>query len=82
MAVKRLNIELTIDQYEAIATEAADRRQPIVAVIRGLIAELQAKRAKKDARGSSDDPFYKRTGSFDGATTLAEEHDRYIYGDK
>ena len=81
MAVKRLNIELTIDQYEAIATEAADRRQPIVAVIRGLIAELQAKRAKKDARGS-DDAFYKRTGSFDGATTLAEEHDRYIYGDK
>lgn len=82
MPVKRINIELSMDQYETIVTEAADRRQPVVAVIRGLIAELQAKRAKKSSRSSGDDPFYKRTGSFDGAATLAEDHDRYIYGDK
>lgn len=82
MAIKRLNIELTLEQYNTIATEAAERRQPVVVVVRELIAELQRKRAKKGARSPGDDPFYKRTGSFDGAATLAEDHDRYIYGDK
>ncbi|MBI4610736.1 MAG: hypothetical protein HY726_17210 [Candidatus Rokubacteria bacterium] len=80
MANKRLTLELTVDQYEFVRSEAASEGLTVSGFIRGLIDERRASppRLRESYR---DDPFYHRRGSFKGPKDLAARHDKYLYGE-
>jgi len=80
MPVKRLNIELPLDQYEFLRKEAAARRVPISRLIRELITKYRKSVAEEIKRTYQNDPWFRRSGSFDGPNDLAERHDLYLYG--
>jgi hypothetical protein len=70
--VKRLNVEIPWEQYEALKREASVRGTTISRVLRDLIAGLNQRRG--------DDPLYRMAGAFDGPVNLAKKHDAFLYG--
>ena len=79
MAMKRLTLELSVDQYDFLRREADAGRTTISGFIRKLIEESRLRLAKEAVRKGTD-PLYSREGSFDGPANLAENHDHYLYG--
>ena len=77
MNVKRLTIEIPVDQYEYLRKQAGAERTTVTAVLRRLIDDLRFQRVAKSLR---EDPFLRRRGSFDGPRDLAKDHDHYLYG--
>jgi hypothetical protein len=80
MATKRLTIELSVDQYEALRKQANHAGTTITSVIRRLIDEIRLGPSEEGHKNYQDDPLYERQGSFDGPKDLAENHDHYLYG--
>jgi len=80
MATKRLTIELSVDQYEALRQQASRAGTTITGVIRRLVDELRFGPSEEGLKNYRNDPMYKRRGSFDGPKDLAENHDHYLYG--
>jgi len=80
MPVKRLNIELPLDQYEFLRKEAAARGITVSRLIRDLIATCRQSLTEELKKSYQDDPWFRRHGSFDGPDDLAEKHDLYLYG--
>jgi len=80
MPVKRLNVELPLDQFEFLRKEAAAQRTSMSGLLRLLIEESRARPPETIRQGLRDDPFSGRRGSFDGPPHLAEDHDKYLYG--
>ncbi len=80
MAVKRLNIELPIDQHDFLKQEATRRGSSVSAVLRELIESHRQRRKRKKKGATMDDPLFKMSGAFDGPEDLAIHHDRYLYG--
>jgi hypothetical protein len=80
MAKKRLNIELSIEQYEALRKQASANGTTVSGVIRQLIEESRNHLPKEAAKNYRFDPLYRRRGSFVGPRYLAEKHDQYLYG--
>jgi len=80
MAKKRLNIELSIEHYEALRKQARASGTTVSAVIRQLIEKSRDRLPVEAVKSYRSDPLYKRRGSFDGPRYLAEKHDRYLYG--
>jgi hypothetical protein len=79
MATKRLTLELSVDQYDFLRKEAGVMRTTISGLIRKLIEERRLRLVKEFVRNEAD-PLYSRSGSFDGPSDLAENHDHYLYG--
>ena len=79
IAMKRLTLELPLDQYDFLRKEAAGMGTTVAGLIRKLIDERR-RRLFKEALHHEADPLYGRQGSFDGPADLAENHDRYLYG--
>ena len=82
MAVKRLNVELPIEQYEFLRQEAGAKKTTISQLLRDLIDQRKRSSAKAGKRNYAKDPFFQRKGSFDGPVDLAAKHDSYLYGQK
>jgi hypothetical protein len=82
MPVKRLNIELPIEQYEFLQQEAGAKKTTISQLLRDLIDQRKRSSAKAAKRNYANDPFFQRKGSFDGPVDLAAKHDSYLYGQK
>jgi hypothetical protein len=82
MPVKRLNIELPIEQYEFLQQEAGAKKTTISQLLRDLIDQRKRSSAKAAKRNYANDPFFQRKGSFDGPVDLAVKHDSYLYGQK
>jgi len=82
MAVKRLNIEIPIEQYEFLRQEAEARKTTVSRLLRDLIGQRKKRTAKSAKKKYAEDPFYQRRGSFDGPVDLAANHDAYLYGKK
>jgi hypothetical protein len=80
MATKRFTIELPVDQYEFLRKQASTAGTTIAGLIRRLIDDFRLHPPKEARKNYQTDPLYKRQGSFDGPTDLAEHHDRYLYG--
>lgn len=80
MAKKRLNIELSIEHYEALRKQASASGTTVSAVIRQLIEKSRDRLSIEAVKSYRSDPLYKRRGSFDGPKYLAEKHDHYLYG--
>lgn len=80
MATKRLTIELPIDQYEFLRKQASAAGTTIAGLIRRLIDDCRLRLPEEVRKNYQTDPLYKRRGSFDGPTDLAEHHDHYLYG--
>jgi len=80
MAVKRLTIELPIDQYEFLRKEADITGTTIAGFIRRLIEDCRGQPPGTAHETYHTDPLSQRQGSFDGPADLAEHHDRYLYG--
>ncbi len=80
MAKKRLNIELSIDQYELLRKQANNNGTTVSGFIRYLIDDFRHRLPKEARKNYQNDPLYKRRGSFDGPENLAENHDHYLYG--
>lgn len=78
MATKRLTIELQVDQYEFLRKEAQASDTTISGLIRKLIEDLRFRLPEEARKNYQTDPLYKRHGSFDGPSDLAEHHDRYL----
>jgi len=78
--VKRLNVEIPWDQYEALRREASVRGTTISGVLRDLIACLGQPTKGRGRRSRRDDPLYRMGGAFDGPVNLAEKHDAFLYG--
>jgi hypothetical protein len=78
--VKRLNVEIPLEQYEALRREASVRGTTISGVLRDLIAVLSQTGKGRGRRGRGDDPLYRMAGAFDGPVNLAEKHDAFLYG--
>ena len=81
MPVKRLNIEIPLEQYEFLQQEAGVRNTTISQLLRDLI-DQQRGASIKAAKKYAKDPFSQRRGSFDGPGDLAVKHDSYLYGQK
>ena len=79
MPVKRLNIELPIEQYEFLRQEAEAGKTTISQFIRDIIDQRKKLSAKTAKRNYAKDPFFQRNGSFDGPIDLAANHDSYLY---
>jgi hypothetical protein len=79
MATKRLTIELSIEQYETLQKQAKETGTSVSGFIRRVIDEFRLRPSKDACQNYQADPWYKRRGSFDGPTDLAENHDRYLY---
>ncbi|MBI2466835.1 MAG: hypothetical protein HYV62_03300 [Candidatus Rokubacteria bacterium] len=80
MPAKRLTLELSVDQYEFVRKEAAADGLTVSGFIRALIEERR--RAPARVREAySEDPFYRRRGSFKGPRDLSARHDKYLYGE-
>jgi hypothetical protein len=82
MPVKRLNIELPVEQYEFLRQEAEAKKTTISQFLRDLIDQRKKSSAKAAKRNYAEDPFFRRKGSFDGPVDLAGKHDSYLYGRK
>ena len=82
MPVKRLNVELPIEQYEFLRQEAEAKKTTISQCLRDLIDQRKKSSAKTAKRNYDKDPFFQRKGSFDGPVDLAAKHDSYLYGPK
>ena len=82
MSTKRLTIELSMDQYEFIRKEAKATETTVSGFIRKLISEWKLHPPDEITKNYKDDPLYRRRGSFDGPTDLAEHHDQYLYGSR
>ena len=80
MAKKRLNIELEIEQYELLRKRASAGGTTVSGVIRELIDDIRNSLAKEAVKDYRSDSWYKRRGSFDGPSNLAEKHDQHLYG--
>ena len=80
MAKKRLNIELSIEHYEALRKQASASGTTVSGVIRQLIEKSRDHLPIEVVKSYRSDPLYKRRGSFDGPRYLAEKHDQYLYG--
>ncbi len=80
MAVKRLTIELPQEQYDFLRKQAIAEKTTTVGFIRSPIPECRTRIPEKTSRRYRADPFYRRRGSFDGPSDLAEHHDRALYG--
>lgn len=80
MSVKRLTIELPVDQYDYLQKKAKANRKTIVGIIRQLIEGERKQFSLKHSTSLQTDPLYMRTGSFDGPRDLSDEHDNYLYG--
>ena len=80
MAKKRLNIELSIEQYDVLRRQAEAGGTTVSGVIRLLIDKSRDRLPIKAVKTYSSDPFFKRRGSFDGPRHLAEKHDQSLYG--
>jgi hypothetical protein len=78
MAMKRLTLELSIDQYDFLCKEARVMGTTIAGLIRKLIEESR-RRLLQEALRNEADPLSGRKGSFDGPADLAENHDHYLY---
>jgi hypothetical protein len=79
MAKKRLNIELSIEHYEALRKQASASGTTVSGVIRHLIDKSREHLPIEAVKTYRSDPLYKRRGSFDGPRYLAEKHDQYLY---
>jgi AAA+ ATPase superfamily predicted ATPase len=82
MPVKRLNIELPVEQYEFLRQEAEAKKTTISQFLRDLIEQRKRLSANAAKRNYAKDPFFQRKGSFDGPVDLAGKHDSYLYGRK
>jgi len=82
MLVKRLNIELPVEQYEFLRQEAEAKKTTISQFLRDLIEQRKRLSANAAKRNYAKDPFFQRKGSFDGPVDLAGKHDSYLYGRK
>jgi hypothetical protein len=80
MAIKRLTIELPVDQYEFLRKKAITSGTTVSGLIRKIIDECRLRLPKEARKNYRTDPLYKRRGSFDGPDDLAEHHDQYLYG--
>ena len=80
MAIKRLTIELSTDQYELLREQAKARGTTVIGMIRKLIDEFRFRAPEEARKEYQTDPIYQRRGSFDGPKDLAEDHDHYLYG--
>lgn len=80
MGVKRLTIELPVEQYDYLQKKAKAGRKTVVGVLRQLIEGDRKPVLRKHSKSLKSDPLYKRAGSFDGPQNLSEEHDKYLYG--
>jgi hypothetical protein len=80
MAKKRLNIELSIEQYEALRKQANASGTTVSGVIRQLIDGSRERLPMEAVKSYRSDPLYRRRGSFDGPRYLAEKHDQDLYG--
>jgi hypothetical protein len=80
MAKKRLNIELSIEQYEALRKQANASGTTVSGVIRQLIDGSREQLRTEAVKSYRSDPLYRRRGSFDGPRYLAEKHDQDLYG--
>lgn len=79
MATKRLTIELSVDQYEALQKQAKATSTSITGFIRRMIDEFRLRPPDEIKKNYQTDPLFKRRGSFEGPVDLAENHDRYLY---
>jgi hypothetical protein len=82
MPVKRLNIELPMEQYEFLRKESEARNITVSQFLRDLIDRRKKLSAKAAKRNYAKDPFFDRKGSFDGPVDLSVKHDSYLYGRK
>ena len=80
MPMRRLDIELSWDEYELFRQEAEARGTTVTALIHELIARQRASLLERARNAYRDDPLLQRQGSFDGPPDLAERHDQYLYG--
>jgi hypothetical protein len=80
-AVKRLTLELKMEQYEFVRKQAMLEGTNVASVIRRLIDDFRSKSSKQNRKKYKSDSFYGRRGSFNGPSDLAEHHDRYLYGE-
>ena len=80
MPLRRLDIELSWDEYELLRREAEARGTTIPALIHELIVSQRARLLERARNAYRDDPLLQRQGSFDGPPDLAERHDQYLYG--
>lgn len=80
MGTKRLNIELPVDQYEFLRKEATASGTTVVGLLRRLVEDYRRRLPGEARETYQTDPLYRRRGSFDGPSDLAEHHDRYLYG--
>ena len=80
MAKKRINIELSIEQYEVLRRQAEAGGKTVSGVIRQLIEKSRDRLPAKRAQSYRSDPLFKRRGSFDGPRDLAGKHDPILYG--
>lgn len=80
MVKKRLNIELSIDQYELLLKQANTNGTTVSGFIRQLIDDFRHRLPKEARKNYQNDPLYKMRGSFDGPKDLSENHDHYLYG--
>lgn len=80
MPTRRLDIELSWDEYELLRREAEARGTTIPALIHELIVSQRARLLEGAKNARRDDPLLQRNGSFDGPPDLAERHDEYLYG--
>lgn len=78
MSIKRLTIQLPIDQHEFLQREAKRTGIAVTEPIRRLIDDLQL-RSDEVSKVYQTDPLYQRRGSFDGPEDLSEHHDQYLY---
>ncbi|HSB71604.1 MAG TPA: hypothetical protein VLT62_19935 [Candidatus Methylomirabilis sp.] len=78
--VKRLNVEIPWEQYEALKREASARGTTISGVLRELIAGLSQTDKGRGRRSRRDDSLYRMAGAFNGPVNLAEKHDAFLYG--
>lgn len=79
MAIKRLTIELSMDQYELLHKQAKAAGTTVTGMIRRLINEFRFQAPEEARKKYQTDPIYQRRGSFDGPQDLAEDHDHYLY---
>lgn len=80
MPMRRLDVELSWDEYELLRREADARGTTVPALIHELIASQRARLLERARNAYRDDPLLQRKGSFDGPPDLAERHDQYLYG--
>jgi len=80
MPMRRLDIELSWDEYELLQREAEARGTTVPALIHELIVSQRARLLERARNAHRDDPLLQRQGSFDGPPDLAERHDQYLYG--